>query len=397
MNARNKTLLACALAAATLCGTTARADTPDAELKLSATTLKTNQALNVTFSSSVFCSIQMVALGLDDQSQSQYKQPEYLKTFTPPEQYQFSFPKAGKYRVWAKLLDGTTCGNMKSVMMSTDIVVTPPVTPPSGMVVSAAAASLNPGIIQVNPPAANPPRIVSVSATPTDTTVGTDVVMDAHLDGDIELCKAVVSWGDNSGIPSTDIHHYNLPTMSYIHKYLAPGSYVASVMPISGCTGGGRVVVNVTAKPGTGGTPGTSGMDPTGKPTTPGTNGGGGVPGTDPNGKPSTPTTPPLGKLTGLTLSGGTLTNAPNMFKTTDTLYATAQGITGGKCGILISSTATFAQPTGVGVDASNPFAIQQKFTGLKPGMQSATAMGSAGPGYPACQGGPFTVNFTVK
>ncbi len=393
MNARNKTLLACAFAAATLCGSAAHADTPDAELKLSATTLTTNQALNVTFSSKVFCSIQMVALGLDDPSQSQSKSPEYLKTFTPPEQYQFNFAKAGKYRVWAKLLDGTTCGNMKSVTMSTDIVVNAPNSPPSGLVASAAAASLNPNIVAVNPPAAGGPRIVSVSATPTDTVVNTDVVMDAHLDGDIQLCKAVVTWGDGNGIPSTDIHHYNLPTMSYIHKYTLPGTYVASVMPISGCTGGGRVVVKVGPTPSTGGTPG---HDPSGKPTTP-TTGGTGTPTTDANGNPLTPTTPPLGKLTGLTISGGSLTTAAKMFKTTDTLYATAQGFTGGKCGILISSTATFAQPTGFATDASNPFPVTQKFTGLKPGMQSVTATPTAGSGFPACQGAPITINFTVK
>ncbi len=396
MKVLNHSLLACAMAAAALCGTAAHADTPDAELKLSATTLKTNQPLTVTFSSSVYCSIQMVALGLDDPSQSQSKPPEYLKTFTPPEQYQFSFPKAGKYRVWAKLLDGTTCGNMKSVAMMTDIVVNPPVMPPSGVVVSAAAsASLNPGVLQVNPPAANAPRIVSVSATPTDTTVGTDVIMDAHLDGDIELCKAVVSWGDGTGIPSTDIHHYNLPTMSYIHKYATPGTYVASVMPISGCTGGGRVQIKVGPKPSTTGTPGTPGTDPNGNPTTPpGTNGGGGTTGMDPTGKP---TTPPLGKLTGLTIGGGSLTAGPNMFNTTDILAATAQGMTGGKCGILISSNATLAQPTGFFTDASNPFPVTQKFMGLKPGVHTVTATPTAGPGYPACQGAPITVMFTVK
>lgn len=133
------------------------ADTPDAAMTLSATTLNTNQALNVTFSSKVYCSIQMVALGLDDPQQSQSKPAEYLKTFTPPEQYIFTFPKAGKYRVWAKLLDGTTCGNMKSVAMMTDIVVNQALLPvnPVGGTISVTPA---PGTPNGNKPTTGAPK-----------------------------------------------------------------------------------------------------------------------------------------------------------------------------------------------------------------------------------------------
>lgn len=215
------------------------------------------------------------------------------------------------------------------------------------------------------------PRVVSVSATPSDTTVGTDVIMTAQLAGNIQLCKVAVNWGDGNGIPSTDIHHYNLPAMGYIHKYASPGTYVASVMPISGCTGGGRVQVKVGAISTPRGNPD---LDPTGK-----------------------PTTPPLGKLTGLTLSGASLTTAAATLKTTDTLAATAQGITGAKCGVVITSTATMAQPSGFSVDASAPFPVTQKFQNLKPGMQTVTATPQAGPNFPACLGAPITLSFSVK
>ena len=412
MRTRNKNLLVCALAASSLWSASAVADGVNS-VKVTPSTGPAGSVFTATVQGKGNCPVQfyIYRAGPDGYPFSLMANANGPFNVVVPVVEPGGNPlRAGKYTLQATTLAQDHPGCVLHQQAQTDItvsekeaVVTPnPIGKPSQTtpaIVKAVdmAGGINPGIIQVNPPAVSGPRIVSVSATPTDTTVNTDVVMDAHLDGDIELCKAVVSWGDGSGIPSTDIHHYNLPTMSYIHKYANPGTYVASVMPTtpaSGCTGGGRVVIKVGPSPSTGGTPG---YDPTGKPTTPTTGGTGTNPGTDPNGKPTTPTTPPLGKLTGLTLSGGTLTNAPNMFKTTDVLSATAQGITGGKCGVVITSTATFAQPAGFTTDASSPFPVTQKFMGLKPGMQSVTATPTANGSFPACQGAPITVNFTVK
>ncbi len=96
------------------------------------------------------------------------------------------------------------------------------------------------------------------------------------------------------------------------------------------------------------------------------------------------------GKLTDLRIAlstGGT---------GTDKLAATAIGVTGGACGIAITSTATLMQPVAFAVEASQPFPQTRIFEGLKKGNQTVTAAPTAGPNFPACLGAAITVSFVV-
>ncbi len=106
---------------------------------------------------------------------------------------------------------------------------------------------------------------------------------------------------------------------------------------------------------------------------------------------------PQIGTLAGLTISGatgGTTANGP--FKTTDTLSATVTGAPGAKCGIAITSSATFAQPVAFAVEGSKNFPQTRTFQNLKVGSQTVVAKPTAGPDFPACLGNPITVNFVV-
>lgn len=107
--------------------------------------------------------------------------------------------------------------------------------------------------------------------------------------------------------------------------------------------------------------------------------------------------TPQAGTLTRLVIEGATGGGAANgPFKTTDRLSATAIGMTDGKCGIAITSTATNAQPMAFAVEGSHPFPQTVVFENLKVGTQTVTATPTAGPNFPACQGAPITVKFEV-
>jgi len=129
-------------------------------LSLSATTLKVNDELTATFSSSTYCKIQMKVLGLENQGMV-FTGPAEAKTFNPPAQYKVKFTKAGKYRVWAEKLDNTTgiCGKMTLSDMQKDIQVILPLSP--GIVGALAAAG-------TPPPGQCPDGYTKDSSTPSD-------------------------------------------------------------------------------------------------------------------------------------------------------------------------------------------------------------------------------------
>ena len=137
---------------------TLAADAPDVEMKLSATTLEFGQELTATISSKVFCDVTMTAVGLDDGSYKEYKNPDHA-VFNPPKQYKFKFSKAGKYRIFAQH-GNYYCGNMANVAMMADINVKPLVTAPSsansGLAMGAATPPATPAAIK--PPATPKPK-----------------------------------------------------------------------------------------------------------------------------------------------------------------------------------------------------------------------------------------------
>ena len=115
--------LVAGLAASSFIAAAAMAETPDVEMKLSATSLYVNQELVMTISSKVFCDIQTIAWGLDDPQFTEYGGGDDA-VFNPPRQYKYKFAKPGKYRMVASHGDNY-CGNMGRIAMMTDIVVLP--------------------------------------------------------------------------------------------------------------------------------------------------------------------------------------------------------------------------------------------------------------------------------
>lgn len=110
------------LAAASFMAASVMAATPDAEVKLPATSLYVNQEFVITISSKVFCKVQTGAMGLDDPTFKVFDEDDGV--FNPPRQYKYKFAKAGKYRMYATF-DDNYCGNMKNTNSMTDIVVKP--------------------------------------------------------------------------------------------------------------------------------------------------------------------------------------------------------------------------------------------------------------------------------
>ncbi len=110
-------------------------------LNLSATTLKLNEELTITFGSSSYCKIRMQVLGLENQG-TVFSGPQETKVFNPPAQYKVKFTKSGKYRVWAEKLDGTPgiCGNMPLSAMQKDIQVMMPISASIGGTLASAMA-----------------------------------------------------------------------------------------------------------------------------------------------------------------------------------------------------------------------------------------------------------------
>jgi len=126
MNIHTKKLIArlvAGLAASSFIAAAAMAETPDVEMKLSATSLYVNQELVMTISSKVPCGIKAKAWGLDD-AQFDETFGDDNAVFNPPRQYKYKFAKPGRYRMVADHGD-YDCGNMGRLAMMTDIVVLP--------------------------------------------------------------------------------------------------------------------------------------------------------------------------------------------------------------------------------------------------------------------------------
>lgn len=128
------------------------ADTPDVEMKLSATSLYVNQELVVTISSKVYCDIQTAAWGLDDPQFKEIGGGDHA-VFNPPKQYKYKFAKAGKYRMVASHGD-MYCGNMAKIAMMADIVVKPAILLPPLATTPAPKAATKPATKPVTNPCA---------------------------------------------------------------------------------------------------------------------------------------------------------------------------------------------------------------------------------------------------
>ena len=126
MNIHTKKLIArlvAGIAASSFIAAAAMAETPDVEIKLSATSLYVNQELVVTVSSKVPCRMEVIAIGLEDQQYKEYG-PDDDGIFNPPRHYKFKFTKTGKYRIFGNHGE-FNCGNMAKMVMITDFVVLP--------------------------------------------------------------------------------------------------------------------------------------------------------------------------------------------------------------------------------------------------------------------------------
>jgi|GEM_PF-2163044 len=158
MNVHTKKLIArlvAGLAASSFIAAAAIAETPDVEMKLSATSLYVNQELVVTISSKVFCDIQTAAWGLDDPQFKEIGGGDQA-VFNPPKQYKYKFAKAGKYRMVADHGD-MYCGNMAKIAMMTDIVVLPVVrSVPLATSLTTPTAPTTPAIKPATKPATKP-------------------------------------------------------------------------------------------------------------------------------------------------------------------------------------------------------------------------------------------------